>query len=101
MHYRGGMKPSRGASAFAVVVGIGMACFGLFMLSQISGPSRHSDFPSMPGYPTAPSAPGADAGVAFVILWLLVLGGIIFFHLRNALSDDAPPTETFEMKTDY
>ena len=102
MRRRAGIKPSRSASAFAVFVGIGLACFGVFMLSQITGRPRSTGFPDFPGFsdfPGAPgpsSAPGESAGTAFLIFWLVCVVGVIIFHLLNALSEDAPPMEVID-----
>ena len=93
MRRRAGVKPSKTASAFAVFVGIGMACFGLFALSQLSSKPKPTGFSDLPGSPGPSGSPGDSFGTIFIIFWLICLVGIIIYHLRNALSDDAPPVE--------
>ena len=66
------IKPGKGISALAALVGLGMGIFGLLVLLPMFG-----------------SAPGAFGGMgsAFVILWVLVAFGIAAFYGYNALSD--------------
>lgn len=96
MRRRAGIKPSRSASAFAVFVGIGMACFGLYMLSQLSSRPKPTGFSDFPGSPGPTSTPGDGFGQVFLIFWLICVVGMIIFHLRNALSDTAPPMEVID-----
>ena len=60
-------RPSRGISIFTVVVGIGMLIFGISMAGK-------SGFG------------GGGPGGGFMALWVLVLIGIIGYHIYNAAS---------------
>lgn len=71
----GGAYPSKTMSRFSAAVGIGMlVCVALFFVSP------------------------AVAGIAFVALWLLVMVGLIIYHLSNATSGRGVPHTRFEMQ---
>lgn len=79
MPRRARVQPSRTASIFVVIVGLGMLVFGCVFLSSSSG---------------------SGIGGLFGIIWVLVICGIIVSHLINATTGQDPMHTVIEYDSD-
>jgi hypothetical protein len=84
--YRVGVKPSRSSSAVGAVVLVFFFIFGLGMLSEST---KDSGFGGPP-----------PIFVGFILFWLFAVFMGFIYHLKNATSDEVPPTNVVEYEID-
>jgi hypothetical protein len=81
--FRGRVRPGKSASLLGMIAGIGFVIFGL---SMMGGSGVPGGMPSM-GFP----AP-------FMVLWLVVAGGIAVFHGYNYFSERGASTMEVDLE---
>lgn len=68
----------------------------VFAFSLSGGGSHSPGYPDLPGSDIWRSTPESQGPILFFVLWVGVVIYIIYSHLRNALSHDAPPMSVIE-----